>query len=538
MPETITYNDSISTYTFPSPTPLVAESSDMVNIKGNVDYFIDQIQIIGTLTGEDLSGLHLQKMQMISGMQVEFGTLSISNDVETKEYEQCTPLSISFSNSDLTTVLPYSISFTSPSSGVFSEFFGLQNPIDNWVFTEKDGKLVDATHTVSAQGVKTGVIDPLVTARDFVTGRATGCIGTLGVFNTGGNAFLTSRTEKIDKSTNTYGLTEAYTFSTRTTGIISDSGIVTTSTSIAYDKKEGLNVSVNGSILGSIDANITGGVLGTGNFTPDQAKEVAINAVRSSLSDYESGCYTFVNRGPTDYNYVVNTGENKVDFSFTFSDPDNVDQTGNVLHTKNASVAASKDQAAITVTVNGELRYNAPFDIVGTGDPVTGARFQEVEQAFSGVRDNSGFLNLAVENLRYFREDATGYYISGDYLNPTPVSSGVTKNPQQSFISYSVSFDNKIDLSSGDLSGLKVTITDKKPIELSGIVPSIHGFAKQKISNRTLGEYGVNANCEASTGTLSTLERVVSGYITGIFDINKASNSTDQTLSLSWNRYY
>jgi hypothetical protein len=534
MPETVSY----SSYTFPSPAPLVAKSSEMIRVRGKLDHFIDQVDVVGNLTGANLSGLHLQKMQMTSGMLTEFGILSISNDTETKQYKQATPISISFSNSDLTTVLPYSVSFSSPSSGAFSEFFGVTDPQDVWTFNEEDGKMVNASHRVSAKGVKTGSTNPLVTARHFVTGRATGCIGNLGVFNTGGNAFLTARTEDINKAENIYGLTENYAFSTRTTGIISDSGIVSTSASISYDKTAGLSVSVNGSIFGSIDANITGGLLTTGNFTPTQAQDVAINAVVSSLSDYESGCYSFINRGPTIYNYTVNTGQNKIDFNFSFSDPDNVDQTGNVAHKKSATVTASKDESNITVAIQGELRYNAPFEIMGTGNPVTGARFQEVEQAFSGVRDNSGFLNLAVENLKCFREDATGYYISGDYINSTPTSSGVTKNPIEGFISYSLSFHNKLDLSSGSLTGLRVSISDKKPIELSGIVPSVAGFAKQKIFNRTLGEYGVAASCEGSTGELATLEQVVSGYITGVYDINKSSSSSDETLSFNLNRFY
>ena len=534
MPETVSY----SSYTFPPPTPLVGENSEMVDIAGKLDYFIDEISIIGNLTGENLSGLHLQKMQMISGMQVEFGTLSITNDSETKQYKQAIPESISFSDSDLTTLLPYSVSFKAPSSGTFSAFFGVKNPKDNWSFDEQDGKIINAAHDVSAEGIKTGAENPLVTARHFVTGRTTGCIGDLGVFNTGGNAFLTSRTENINKSNNTYGLTENYSFSTRTTGVISNKGIVTTSTSISYDKEGGLSVSVDGSVFGSIDANITGGLLNTGDFTPTQAQDVAINAVVSSLSDYESGCYSFMNRGPTTYDYTINTGENRLDFSFGFVDSDNVDQTGNVSHKRSATVTASKDEAVIKIAVNGELRYNAPFEIMGTGNPVTGARFQEVEQAFSGVRDNSGFFKLAVENLKCFREDATGYYISGDYVNPTPTSSGVTKNPIEGFISYSLSFNNKFDLGSGLLTGLQVSISDQKPIELNGIQPSLLGFAEQIISYRTLGQYQVNANCEASTGSLATLEQVVSGYITGIYDIGKSSSSTDETLSLNWGRFY
>ena len=535
MPETVSY----SSYTFPPPAPLVAQSSEMFRVRGKVDYFIDQINIVGNLTGANLSGLHLQKMQMQSGMLTKFGTLSISNDVETKEYNQATPVSITFSNSDLTTVLPYMVSFTSPTSGSgFSEFFGITDPQDVWTFSEQDGKIIEASHQVKAKGVKTSAANPLVTARHFVTGRATGCVGDLSVFTTGSNAFLTSRTENINKAENIYGLTENYLFSTRTTGIISDSGIVSTSTSISYGKDAGLSVSVNGSIFGSIDANITGGLLDTGNFTPAQAQDVAINAVVSSLSDYESGCYTFINRGPTTYEYTVNTGANKIDFNFTFSDPDNVDQTGNVSHKRGSTVSAAKDQANLTVSINGELRYNAPFEIMGTGNPVIGTRFQEVEQAFSGVRDNSGFLNFAVENLKHFTGDATGYYISGAYLNPTPTESGVTKNPNEGFISYTLSFTNKPDLSSGDLTGLQVSINDKKPIELSGIVPSTAGFAKQKIYNRTLGEYSVSASCEGDTGSLSALGRVVSGHITGIYDRGKSSSSTDETVSLDWGRFY
>ena len=301
-----------------------------------------------------------------------------------------------------------------------------------------------------------------------------------------------------------------------------------------------MNVRVNASVQGSLDANITGGLVHTGLFTPDNASEIAVNAVRSSLSDYESGVYTFISTGrsPSSVTYDIDTGSNKIDFSYTFQDPDNVDQSGNVLHVKRSAVSASKDESKVSISVNGEFRYNSPFEIMGTGDPSTGQRFLEVDAQYSGLSEASGFLNLAIESLIDFRQDATGYHISGNFVNPEPLSKNITKNPADSTISYSVQFDNRVDLSSGSLSGLSITIQDKKPIELSGIVPSMVGFAKQKLVNRTLGEFSVSATCEASTGDLQKLMNVASGYSTGIFSTSESSSLNDQTISYNMSRFY
>ena len=99
-------------------------------------------------------------------------------------------------------------------------------------------------------------------------------------------------------------------------------------------------------------------------------------------------------------------------------------------------------------------------------------------------------------------------------------------------------FDNSIDISSGSLSGLRVSITDKKPLEVSGIVPSLGGFAKQKIKERSAGEYQVSASCENETGDMQTLIDVVSGHLTGIYTFSESSSVNDQTISYNTSRYY
>ena len=542
MSENVTYGS----YTFPSPTPFVGYGVTPVYIGGKVDHSAESVELVGNLTGENLSGLHLQKMQMISGLMSEFQNLTISHLGSTTGFNFAKPTNISFSDSDLTTVLPYSASFLCYESGAFSEFIGIADPSDTWSYNQADGKITEVSHSVSAKGLKVGPSDPLQNAIDFVTGRVTGCRN-ISTFQTGvdsGNllkkAFLVSRLEDIDKKNNTYKITENYKYNTYEEGSLTDKGVFTSDIQIGFDKDAGLRVDVNGKIEGAFDANKKdlGGLVTTGLFSTGQATEMALNAVASSLSDYESGSYTFISRGPSNVNYNIDSGTNTVSFRYSFSDPENLDQEGDILHKKRASVAASKDKSTIDVSINGEISYNGMSKIIGTGDPATGERFKEIDSFYSGVIENSGFLNLATEALQDFRGDATGYHISGDYLNQVPLSRSINKSPQNSVITYSATFDNRADLSSGTLSGLKVSVTDKKPLTISGIQPSVAGFAKQLLINRTAGEYTVNASCEADTGDLSHLMDVVSGHMTGFYTFSQTNTVDDQTISFTTSRYY
>ena len=533
MSEQITFGS----YTFPSPTPLVGQGVEPIYVQGKFDHFLETINLIGNLTGSNLSGLHLQKMQMISGLMPDFETLSITHGSSTTGFTFSKADSIQFEDSDLTTLLPYSVSFTSYTDRSFSEFFGITNPVDNWSFDEQEGKITQATHNVSAVGVKVNATAALVNAKNFVDSRITGFTN-LSLFQTGVTGFLISKNESIDKKADSYSVTETYKYNT-SENPLTNSGITTARTSISFDKNGGLAASVDVSVQGSMLASKDGdGLLDTGVITPEMASDIAVNAVVSSLSDYESGAYSFSQRKPSSVNYKIDTGSNKIDFSFGFDDPENLDQIGNVLHTRSASVSASKDDSKVTVSVNGSLTYNDPFNIIPTGDPATGTRFLEVDSVFSGIQTNSGFFNLAVEALQDFTGDATGYHISGDYLNTIPTSKTINKDPQQSQISYGVSFDNRIDISSGTLSGLQVTITDKKPIQLSGIVPSLGGFAIQKLIDRTAGEMLVGATCEAETGSLPQLKDVISGHLTGLFTFSESSSVNENTLSFNMSRYY
>ena len=73
---------------------------------------------------------------------------------------------------------------------------------------------------------------------------------------------------------------------------------------------------------------------------------------------------------------------------------------------------------------------------------------------------------------------------------------------------------------------------------MSGIVPSLGGFAKQNLINRRAGEYSVSASCEADTGDLQKLIEVTSGYVTGVYPISESSSLDDVTISYNIARFY
>ena len=208
---TVTYGS----YTFPTPSPFVAETTAPIFLSGQSDYFMDQVSLIGNITGSDLSGLDLQKMQMISGLLSEFQTLK-NNWRCRRESLQWGEASINiFSDSDLTTVLPYSVSFEAYSSGTFSKFFGVIDPQDNWRFSEQDrGRISNATHTVSAKGLNLGNgVSAITNAKNFVSGRIGGLTNISFVSNWRVK-LLMSRDEKINSSSSIYSITENYSYST------------------------------------------------------------------------------------------------------------------------------------------------------------------------------------------------------------------------------------------------------------------------------------------------------------------------------------
>jgi hypothetical protein len=517
MAQIIQYGD----YQFPEPHPIVAFSDNPIFISGVLDHAKKDISVIGFLTGNNLAELHTSKMQMISGFASGYQDLiigSASGDSNTGVFSGCMPSNISFEDSDLTTLIPYTVSFTSLEQKSFSQLYGLDSPVDSWSYKENDNRVVSATHTVSVKGVKSSLIsdDPLQRAFNFVSGRLNGFENN-SILLTGDVGFLKSRNQNINRFNFEFGVTEEYSF-TQSSMPINDSGIVTSEAKISYSRDAGLRVSIDGSIQGSI----TGTKLTTGAINDQMAQQLMINSVVPTMSQLESGVYALSDKRPKSYNYNIDTGANKIDFSFEFENLDNASQTGVVQHDYVTSISANKEMGIINVSVQGSLIYNDPFELMVTGDASTGARWIAVESEFNGV---SPFA-LAKQGAIDFTSNVTGYLFDSSTLNPTPISTNVTKKPQDSMIDYQYSFDNRLDLSSGLLDNLALTVTDKRPLQVTRVAQSTHGFLTQLVNERTAGEYSIQGSCDNGFDDLPVMSGIIANY-----SPNQPSVETSLTIS-------
>jgi hypothetical protein len=294
---------------------------------------------------------------------------------------------------------------------------------------------------------------------------------------------------------------------------------------------------VQGSVQGSIDSN-TGsqvGLLTTGNFTPAQATDVAINALVNSYSDYETGVYEFVSDGPSSFNYDLETGANLLNFSFNFSNPENVDLiNGNVVHKHNVSIGLTKDSSLANVSVNGSLAYQGISIISDTGVYEEGPVFLAVTGAFDTIDPYS----IAKSALEDFVDIATGYKFNSSYLDSTPTDFSITKDPIEKTLNYSYNYSNNVDLSQGQLNNLSLSIKDTVPIQLNSVQETISGVQANLVTSRKLGQYSVSSSCNNQGNDLSTLKNLVSGYCSGLDIISESFSTGQDSISYNLSKYY
>ena len=516
---------SYGNYVFPSPAPIIALADEAIYVAGEIDSSLLKISIIGSITGENLTALTAVKNQMITGI---LGNKYSTLNIEGTTYEYCKPITLNFSDSDLTTFLPYSLELEKYDEKSFSQYYGVTEPTNSWSYQEQNERIVQATHTVSARGVKVDATDPLINAKNFVYSNLNG-FENLSIINSNNNAFLLSKTEEVDRFTNSYSVTENYSITNSRTPI-SNNAIITTNAQVNYSKNGEPSVSVNGSIIGSI----TGQQVTTGLFTPSNAKKIASDLIERSKSSYESTIYGELTSDPTSYNYSINEVENKIDFTFEFRDPFNL-KDGDVLNTYSVNVSASKDDNTLTVSVNGKLTYDSSLDIFMGGPIESAPRYLKISAALSTIN----FYNIASEKYRDFIQ-ATNIYETSTYLNQTPISQRITKNPFEPSISYTYVYDNRIDYSNGQLENLEFSISDSLPIPIKEILESNNGFTTQETISKSLGQITLNGSCNEDKSKTSQLKSVIDALprTQSCHILSTSTTEGDSSISYSKSFYY
>lgn len=456
-------------YSFPHPYPFVGLSESPIIVSGQVDYGQLNITLVGQFTGCGLTEVKEERDRLLNALSTGFQTLTVGNT----GYSYVKPISVNFPDSQIHRSLPYQIDFEAYHEKDFSQFYGILDPIDVWTFSEQEGRIVSASHNVSARAVKHDS-DSLLAARNFVNSRMNG-YENLSLFLTGATAILESKSENVDRLSNSYSVNENWRVSTSRGLYDKADAIVRPQAQISYNAADSVSIRVQGTIEGGISGSAT-----TGMFTTVEATEFAKNALANFKDDIEENLYGQLFRGPQDYSYDVDTGSNSINFSFSFNDPTDP-RNQEVIHDYNISVDASKDRSSVDVSIQGVVKYNSTNDIFTGQSPETEIRFQKVDSGFSGISPFS----IAQQGFEWFTGANLDY--SDKPLKETFETFNIDKKPFDSEINYSYNFSNGVDFFSGLLRNAEVTISTEHPFLKYGVKQTTdNSFAAQPLYDTIL----------------------------------------------------
>lgn len=327
-----------NSYQLTEPTPLVELSRENVYNNNHLGY-IDNINLKGQLTGNFIQ-LQTGQSGILNIFNQNFGLFEIYEAFDRvslfqKIYEKSGIVvrSISFDEAPYNGILGYTIQLTSMAmSG------NVINPVNQYNFTENKDKTISLSHTISAQGINTANYptksNALENAIAFVNSN-TGLSNVPTVkFISGGNSpfYLQTISESIDRLNAIYSIDETYSSSLLNTGV---SGVLKYSFDISSGvESNSINLSIKGTYKGPLG----------GNF----------NNLRNSLNitNLVSGIYTgYFNPIPIQYNISENTGENLINFDYSF---DNISLT-NPYFQYDTSVSKNELEQINKIDINGTI---------------------------------------------------------------------------------------------------------------------------------------------------------------------------------------
>lgn len=316
--------------------------------------------------------------------------------------------SISFDESNYAGVLNYTIELNS-----ILVTGDVIDPANEYSFTENENKTVSLTHNVSAKGIntsktpsKSNAIDNAISFVRNYTGLVN--IPTTKFISGSSNKFyLQNFSESIDRLNATYSIQENY---------ISNLLNLETSGSLTYtlDINSGANSNV-------VEINIRGDYKGP--------KDGSITPLRNSLNvtGLITGLYSgYLNTIPIQYSVSENTGENLINFNYTF---DNINLP-NPYYKYQSSISRDELQQVYNVQVQG--------DIITRGN-----RYNRYAISFL---DESYLLDFTGQFLKIASGALTGFK---DFNGDTGVSSlrllniSIQKNPNDATISATANYDDK-----------------------------------------------------------------------------------------------
>lgn len=289
--------------------------------------------------------------------------------------------SINFNESNYAGLIDYTIELNSirPSGNII-------DPTNEYSFTENENKTVSLSHNVSAKGINTSLNPSKSNAIDNAISFVRSNTGLANVpttkFISGSSSkfYLQNFSESIDRLNNVYSVQETYLSNLLNTG---SSGNLTYTSDIT-----------SGADSNIVQINLRGQYKGPKNGN--------INDLRNSLNvtGLLSGIYSgYYNRIPIQYNVTENTGENLINFDYSF---DNLNLP-NPYFKYDSNISRDEIQQIYNIQVRGDIiaRGNRAYRyFLSTGNltNLTGQLLSVASGILTGFKDFNG--DTVSSNLR------------------------------------------------------------------------------------------------------------------------------------------
>lgn len=464
------------------PTPIVSKVDNYIRYG---ERWAEQstITLHGQLTGCDYISIISAQQKLLNAFGRDYQKFSIVQDGFAYEQKYNVIKNVNFEQSNYWGMLNYTIALESYPQDMFSGYYGVLNPVNEWQYTESEDRLLEITHTIGAKGFNTSAANSNAfnNAKKYVLGQ-TGLSSFITPFYTsicsGLVPCLDSFSESINRFNGTYHVTEKY---------IADlyngnNAIIRYAANYDCDINKGIStVSVQGEVKSDKNSDLS---TLRNKYSTFDLYSAAVQTYNDATTKTDLNPY-YISSGIHEDNYSKKVTFN-VSFDNIFTPRTYFDYTSDVKIDENDIT---------TVDIKGVIKARGDLN----------TRWQLVQSFYTQELNLYG---LAIQSYSDF---------GGTYsLNPRQQTYSTVKNPFIGQIEVSTSYNNKDVLPDG-IKFLNYTLEYKPALEVIKSTPLVNIGGSSLCS----GQYST-----IDLGYKSRAAFAIKGNIVGESNVNYA-----QTLS-------
>lgn len=489
------YYNNVDLFSGIGPAPFVSFDQDIIDFNNKWNQ-ITRLTLEGQLTGRfvgNLSNRELNKSfnELLFRLRNNYGNFVIKQDSDTLFSGNSVVInSINVSDDRWYGLLNYNIEINIYETGLYTEYFGIINPEEKIEYQENNGEIINLTHSISAQGLKTQNQSPLQNAKNWVldrTGKYDKILPILVKTGDGSDFLLSSTSEQVDRFNGVYSWQADYIKSS------SKESPKNSLLSYSIDTSSGfqdnfIQVNINGSFTNNNLNQLRNAYSGFNfyNIANDSAKSIFnIN----------------LNSNPIEQSIQESNTKNTLNFNIVY----NNDFSSNIIN--DYTVQINTDNIKNITNVDFSSRISAKYGDVSK-------RWVEVKDFY-----DTKFFPFYLAELEYKKQ------INNRKLFSTPVTESITFNEYNAEINYNAQWTDKRKPFSENVLTMSSTVTYTPSVNIhvpntSAFFAREHNIQNLLCANRSKLNINVSAvskpdkNISAAKTEVDTeINRIISNYI-------------------------